>query len=115
MIDNKIISRLEHLTYLGRVKGFNVSIVSKKPEYHDIVKFYAQINTDNRIQKISFQASGCTTFMAMCSYFCELIEGMKVSSASKVTKEDLEKFVKADKSSEHVYPIIFDTFQLLLF
>lgn len=114
MIDSKIISRLEDLKYLGKTKGANVSIISKKSEYHDVVKFFAQINSDNRIQKISYQASGCTTFMAMCSFFCELVEGMKVSSALKITREDLDKVVKVEVSNDHVYPIIFDTFQLLI-
>ena len=114
MLDNKIISRLQNLKYLGKIKGANTSIISKKSKYHDTVKFYAQINSENRIQKISFQASGCTTFMAMCSFFCELVEGMKVSSALKTKKEDLDKFVQVDNSSIHVFPIIFDTFQLLI-
>lgn len=114
MTNNSIISRIENMQYLGRLKGHNVSAITKKREFHDVVKFYAQINTENRVQKISFQATGCSAFMAMCSYFCEVVEGMKVSSALKVAKEDLEKVANVTLSNDHVYPIIFDTFALLI-
>lgn len=114
MLDSKIISRLGDLKYLGKIKGANAALVSKKSKYHDIVKFYIQINVDNKIQKISYQASGCSTFMAVCSYFCELIDGMKVSSALKITKDDLDKVVKVKESNEHVFPIIFETFKQLI-
>lgn len=114
MIDNKIIDRLQNLKYLGKLKGANVSILSKKSEYHDMVKFFAIIDEDNVIQKITYKATGCTNFMAMCSFFCELVEGKKVSTALKINKEDLEKFVVLNKSAEHVYSIIFNTFALLI-
>lgn len=113
-MDNTIISRLTDLKYLGKIKKFNVSHISKKSEYHDIVKFYAQINKDNVIQKISFQATGCTTFMAVCSYFCEMIEGKKVTTALKVNRDNFESVVKVKEKDEHVFAIILNTFKLLI-
>lgn len=114
MIDNAIISRLENLKYLGKIKKANVSIISKKSEYHDLVKFYAQINKDNVIQKISYQATGCTTFMVMCSYFCELVEGKNISEALEINKDNFEIFTKLKTKDEHVFPIILNTFKLLV-
>lgn len=114
MIHKKILERLQDLKYLGKLKGANVSILSKKSEYHDMVKFFAIIDENNIIQKITFKATGCTNFMVMCSYFCELVEGKKVATALKISKEDLDQIVVLPAASEHVYPIIINTFILLI-
>ena len=58
MYNEKILNQLDNLKYLGALKGSNVSIVSKPNEFGDTVKFYAQINSDEVIQKISYRASG---------------------------------------------------------
>lgn len=114
MYNEKIISRLNNLTYLGPLKNANVTILSKPNKFSDMVKFFAQINTKDVIQKISFKASGCTTFMAMCSYFCEMIENKTVENALKITKETFEEIVVLPESRFHVYHIILTTFALLI-
>lgn len=114
MYNEKIISRLENLTYLGTIKNSNVSIMSKANEFGDVVKFFAQINTDDVIQNISFKATGCTPFLALCSYFCESVINKKVDSALKINESYLEKFCILEESKKHVYPIILNTFALLI-
>jgi len=114
MYNEIIASKLSNLTYLGTLKNSNVTAMSKKNEFGDIVKFYAQITKENIIQKISFKATGCSTFLAMCSYFCELIEGKSIEKALKINENDLSKITELDSSRVHVYPIILDTFNLLV-
>lgn len=114
MYNQDVIDRLNDLKYLFSLKKANVSAISKKNNYGDMVKFFAQINNDDIIQKISYKASGCTTFLALCSYFCEIVEGKSIEEALNINEEDLSKFTKLDDSKVHVYSIILDTFQLLI-
>lgn len=114
MYNEKIISRLNNLTYLGTLKNANVTMLSKPNDFSDVVKFFAQINTNNVIQKITFKASGCTTFMAMCSFFCEMIENKSIEDALKITKENFEQIIILPEIRTHVYSIILNTFALLI-
>lgn len=114
MYNEIIAKRLSNLRYLSPMKKSNVTILSKKNDYSDVLKFFAQINTDNIIQKISFKASGCSSFLSMCDYFCEMVEGKTIEQALKISEDDLKAITTLDKSREHVYLIILDTFKLLL-
>lgn len=114
MYNQEVINRLNNLTYLANLKNANVTCITKKNEFGDIVKFFAQINKENVIQKISFKATGCSSFMALCSYFCEIVTGKTIDDAKKITSSDLEKFSKLDEQKTHVYAIILDTFAMLI-
>ena len=114
MLRDSIIARLKDLKYQGNLKKSNISVISKNNEYGDIVKFYAQINKEDVIQRISFKATGCSTFIAMASYFCEMVDGKSVASALKVSREKLNTIVNLDESKEHVFDIILSTFALLV-
>ncbi len=114
MYNQDVIDRLNNLTNLYALKNANAKVISKKNEFGDVVKFFAQINTENVIQRITYKASGCTTFMALCSYFCEIVEGKTIEKALKINENDLEKFSKLEDSKKHVYKIILDTFALLI-
>jgi len=109
-----VLKRLENLPYLSVLRSRNISILSKSNNFHDSVKFFAQIDDKNVIKKISFKASGCTAFMLMCSYFCELVEGKKISTALKINVEDLEKLMTLKDSQKHVVDIITKTFALMI-
>ena len=114
MSENNILKRLENLPYLSVLRSRNISILSKPNIYHDSVKFFAQIDDNNIVKKISFKASGCTAFMLMCSYFCELVEGKKISTALKINMDDLVKFMPLKDSQKHVVEIIVKTFALMI-
>lgn len=114
MYNQDVIDRLNNLTNLYALKNANIKVISKKNEFGDVVKFFAQINSENVIQRITYKASGCTTFVALCSYFCEIVEGNTISKATKIDENDLMKFSKLDDSKTHVYKIILDTFALLI-
>lgn len=114
MYNQKVIDRLTKLTNLHALKNANVTAMTKKNEFGDVVKFFARINTNNEIESISYKASGCSAFMAVCSYFCELCEGKSIKSALKIKEDDLKKFTDLDEAGSHVYKIILDTFALLI-
>lgn len=112
---NQIIrDRIENLTYLSSLKNSNASAITKKNPYGDIVKFYAQINKNDVIGAITFKATGCTYFVALSSYFCELAEGKTIDEALKINENDLVAFAKLDESKHHIYPLILSTFALLV-
>ena len=114
MYNEKILEQLDNLKYLGALKGSNISVISKPNEFGDAVKFYAQINKEDVIQKITYRASGCTHFLVFCNYFCSLVEGKTVKAALNVKAEKLENFVELDESKNHIVSIILDAFALLI-
>ena len=114
MYNEKIATRLAELKYLFPLKNANITLMSKKNEFGDVLKFFAQIDSKNIIQKISFKATGCSTFLALCDYFCEIVEGKTLDEAIKISEEDLIKFATLDQSRHHVYPIILGAFKLLV-
>lgn len=114
MYNEIIINRLKNLTYLSTLKNSNATAITKKNPYGDIVKFYAQINKNNVIQAISFKATGCSYFIALSSYFCEIVEGKTIDEALKIKEKDLMAFAELDESKHHIYPIILSTFALLI-
>ena len=114
MYSEKVLSHLNELKYLSAIKNSNVSIVSKKNAFADTVKFFAQINKNNVIQKISYKATGCTHFLVYCDYFCSLVEGLTITKALKININDLENLSKLNESKVHVVDIILNTFALLI-
>lgn len=114
MYNEKILNQLDNLKYLGALKGSNIAVVSKTNEFGDAVKFYAQINKEDIIQKITYRASGCTHFLVFCNYFCSLVEGKTVKSALNVNAEKLENFVELDEGKKHIISIILDAFAMLI-
>lgn len=114
MYNKIIIDRLNNLTYLSALKNSNATAITKKNPYGDIVKFYAQINKNNVIQAITFKATGCSYFIALSSYFCEIVEGKTIDEALKIKEKDLIAFAELDESKHHIYPIILGTFALLI-
>jgi len=114
MYNEKILSQLKNLNFLYVIKKSNVSAISKKNVFGDTVKFYAQINTNDVIQKISFKATGCTHFIVFCNHFCELVQGNTIENSLKISGDDLEQFVQLDENRKHIIKIILDTFALLI-
>jgi NifU-like protein involved in Fe-S cluster formation len=114
MYNEKVLSQLKELNYLHVIKNSNVNYMSKKNTFGDMVKFYAQINSENVIQKISYKASGCTYFLVFCNHFCNIVEGKTIDEAIKINVETLEQFVELEDNRKHVANIIIDTFALLI-
>ena len=114
MIDNKFIERLADLKHLSVLKNHNINIISKPNKFHDVVKFFAQIDEKNFVHKITFKATGCSMFMVMCSYFCELVEQKSIEDALEINTAYLQsKYILKD-NSVHVLDIIVETFALMI-
>ena len=114
MFSAKVYERLQNITYLSSLSKKNIAVMSKPNDYGDVVKFMAQINKEDVIQKIRFKATGCSHFIALLSYFCEIVEGKSVTDALKIKEKDLIKFDVLEESRHHIYPIILDTFALMI-
>lgn len=114
MYSDEILSQLNKLSYLRTIKGSTITATSKKNNFNDIVKFYAMINKEDVIEKISYKATGCTHFVVYCNYFCGLVEGKTIKSALKVNAETFEQFGELRESRKHIIDIIIATFALLV-
>lgn len=114
MYSDVIFSQLGDLKYLKPLKNSNISILSKKNKFGDVVKFFAQIDDGEVIRKITFKATGCSFFLVFCNYFCQIAEGKLIDEVLSFTAEDLQKLVSLSESKIHVIDIILSTFTLMI-
>jgi nitrogen fixation protein NifU and related proteins len=86
-IDN-ILDHHENPRNHGAMEDATVSIRGGNPGCGDIVTLYLKIDTDERIQAISFEGDGCTISQASASIFTEMVEGMTLSEMKAITVDE---------------------------
>ena len=55
----------------------------------DALKLYLKIDTDGRITDASFETFGCASAIASSSVLTEMLKGMSVADAQKITNKDI--------------------------
>ena len=62
----------------------------------DALKLYLKINDQGVIEKASFETFGCASAIASSSVLTDMVIGMKVDDALKITNADIAKALDAD-------------------
>lgn len=81
----KIIELFRNPKNLGRMDEATVVATAGSPACGDMITFYLKINEDEVIEKASFESYGCAANIAASSILTEMIKGMKLEEAWKVT------------------------------
>ena len=93
MYTEKVIKRFQNPTHAGEMKDANAVGTVGNQACGDIMQLFLKINEEtNKIEKASFKTFGCAAAIASTDVACEMIEGMTLEEASKVTnKQVIEK------------------------
>ena len=74
----------------GKTENFNKDAKGDKPLCGDNVKVYLKMNSDKKVEDISFEGSGCAISMASASIMTDLVK----NKSEEESKEIVEDFLK---------------------
>jgi len=81
----KILELFRNPKNLGKMEDATVSAVAGNPSCGDMIIFYLKINDEDTIEKASFESYGCAANIATSSIVTEMIKGMKLKDAWKIS------------------------------
>jgi NifU-like protein involved in Fe-S cluster formation len=86
----KTLEHFRHPRNVGTLEGLNVAVGRVgNPVCGDLMDIYIKVTQDDRIEDIKFQTFGCGSAVATSSMITELVQGMKLDEALKVTRGDV--------------------------
>ncbi|MCS7115642.1 MAG: iron-sulfur cluster assembly scaffold protein [Nitrososphaerota archaeon] len=81
----KILELFRNPKNLGKMEDATVSAVAGNPMCGDMITFYLKINSQDIIEKATFESYGCAANIATSSILTEKIKGMKLEDAWKIS------------------------------
>lgn len=89
----KILELFKNPKNLGKMEDATVIAVAGNPLCGDMITFYLKINDQDVIEKASFESYGCAANIATSSIVTEIIKGMKLEDAWKVSYKSVAEAV----------------------
>jgi len=81
----KILELFRNPKNLGKMEDATVTAVAGNPLCGDMIVFYLKINSKDVIKNASFESYGCAANIATSSIVTEMIKGMKLEDAWKIS------------------------------
>ncbi|MDI6847585.1 MAG: iron-sulfur cluster assembly scaffold protein [Candidatus Bathyarchaeia archaeon] len=81
----KILELFRNPKNLGRMEDATVTAVAGNPACGDMITFYLKINDQDVIERAFFESYGCAANIATSSIVTEMVKGMKLEEAWKIT------------------------------
>lgn len=85
----KVMEHFMHPRNVGKIDNANAVAEVGNAQCGDIIKIFLRINPDGIIEDISFQTFGCGAAIATSSMTTEMVKGMNIEDALKVTREQV--------------------------
>jgi nitrogen fixation NifU-like protein len=89
----KILELFRNPKNLGKMEDATVVAVAGNPMCGDMITFYLKINDQGVIEKASFESYGCAANIATSSIVTEMIKGMKLEEAWKISYKSVAEAV----------------------
>ncbi|MGB9741196.1 MAG: iron-sulfur cluster assembly scaffold protein [Candidatus Bathyarchaeales archaeon] len=89
----KVLELFRNPKNLGKMEDATVTAVAGNPSCGDMITFYLKINEQGVIEKASFESYGCAANIATSSIVTEMIKGMKLEDAWKVSWKSVTEAV----------------------
>jgi nitrogen fixation NifU-like protein len=89
----KVLELFRNPKNLGKMEDATVTAVAGNPACGDMITFYLKINGQDVIEKASFESYGCAANIATSSIVTEMIKGMKLEDAWKVSWKSVTEAV----------------------
>ena len=90
MYSKKVLKYFQNPKFAGEIKKADAVGEVGNIKCGDIMRVYLKIK-DNKIEKICFKTYGCVAAIASTDYLCEIVKGMTLEKALKVTSKDVVK------------------------
>jgi len=81
----KVLDLFKNPKNLGKMKDATVVAIAGNPLCGDMITFYLKINEQDVIEKASFESYGCAANIATSSIVTEMIKGIKMEDAWKIS------------------------------
>jgi len=81
----KILELFRNPKNLGKMEDATVTAVAGNPSCGDMIVFYLKINSEDVIEKASFESYGCAANIATSSIVTEMIKEMKLEDAWNIS------------------------------
>ena len=82
----------------GKCIGHNHEAKGHNPLCGDQVQVYLNLNAENKVEKLTFEGSGCAISMASTSIMTELVKGKSLEAAKNL----VDAFLNMIKSGENL-------------
>jgi nitrogen fixation NifU-like protein len=89
----KILELFKNPKNLGKMEDATVVSVAGNPLCGDMITFYLKIDEQDIIEKASFESYGCAANIATSSIVTEMIKGMKLEEAWKISYKSVAEAV----------------------
>lgn len=89
----KVLELFRNPKNLGKMEDATVTAVAGNPACGDMITFYLKINEQDVIEKATFESYGCAANIATSSIVTEMIKGMKLEDAWKISWESVAEAV----------------------
>jgi nitrogen fixation NifU-like protein len=89
----KVLELFRNPKNLGKMEDATVIAVAGNPSCGDMITFYLKINEQGIIEKATFESYGCAANIATSSIVTEMVKGMKLEDAWKVSWKSVTEAV----------------------
>ena len=89
----KVLELFKNPKNLGKMEDATVTAVAGNPLCGDMITFYLKISNQDIIEKASFESYGCAANIATSSIVTEMIKGMKLEGAWKISWKSVAEAV----------------------
>ena len=89
----KVLELFKNPKNLGKMEDATVTAVAGNPMCGDMITFYLKINDQEIIEKASFESYGCAANIATASIVTEMIKGMHLEEALKISWKSVAEAV----------------------
>lgn len=84
----KLLDYFQHPRCVGEIPDAHGVAQVSNPVCGDVMKLWVKV-ADGRIQDAKFKAQGCSAAIATSSYATEMLIGMGIAEARRITKEQI--------------------------
>lgn len=84
----KLLDYFQNPRCVGEIAGADAVAEVSNPVCGDVMKLWVKVD-DGRITDAKFKAQGCSAAIATSSYATEMLIGMEIGRARRITKEEI--------------------------
>jgi nitrogen fixation NifU-like protein len=89
----KVLELFKNPKNLGKMEDATVVAIAGNPLCGDMITFYLKINDQDVIEKATFESYGCAANIATSSIVTEMVKGMKLEDAWKISWKSVAEAV----------------------